>query len=332
MALDDLMDRVEDAGYDVIGDVHGCADKLIRLLVAMGYERIDGVWRHRSRQAVFVGDFIDRGLYQLDAVAIPRAMVKAGSALAVLGNHEFNAVAYATKDRSGQWCRAHSEKNRGQTTEFLAAAPFGSQTHQDMMSWFRSLPLWLDLGGLQIVHACWHGQSMETLRPMLSSDHSMTDELIIETTKRHTVAYEALKVVLKGPEAGLDGFTYMDKDGYSRDQGRLDWWDPAATTLRNGIRLPDGCDLFDENMEPATALPNTALPDDLRQMVPTAPGRSPVLFGHYWFSAGTNNETLLVIDGKAACLDFSAVRGGPLVAYRWSGESELQSKNLVASY
>ena len=51
----------------------------------------------------------------------------------------------------------------------------------------------------------------------------------------------------------------------------------------------------------------------------------------YWFSAGKDNETLQAIDTKAACVDFSAVRGGPLVAYRWSGETELISDNLFAT-
>jgi len=54
-----------------------------------------------------------------------------------------------------------------------------------------------------------------------------------------------------------------------------------------------------------------------------------VFFGHYWFN--TDLDGLNVINPKAACVDFSAVRQGPLVAYRWSGESELISKNLITS-
>ena len=327
-----LNGTMEDAGYDIIGDVHGCADKLVRLLESLGYERRDGVWWHRTRQVVFVGDFIDRGPFQLDAVAIPRAMVAAGSALAVIGNHEFNAVGYATKDAAGQWCRAHNEKNLNQSVDFLAAAPFGSPVHQDIIDWFRSLPLWLDLDGVRVVHACWHEPSMDVLSSMLSPTGTLTDELVIAATEKGTEAFEALKIVLKGPEAFLDGYTYVDKDQHRRDEGRLLWWDPAATDLRNGIRLPAGCVLSDRTGGPVTELPETPLPPDLRAMVPTDPQRSPVLFGHYWFTAGQDNSTLLVIDGKAACLDFSAVAGGPLVAYRWSGETELNSDRLVAVY
>lgn len=33
-------------GFDVIGDIHGHADALIRLLAAMDYREQDGVHRH----------------------------------------------------------------------------------------------------------------------------------------------------------------------------------------------------------------------------------------------------------------------------------------------
>jgi hypothetical protein len=57
--------------YDVIGDVHGHFDKLAELLLKMGYTRRAGSFVPPSgRQAIFVGDLIDRGpclLYTSDA-------------------------------------------------------------------------------------------------------------------------------------------------------------------------------------------------------------------------------------------------------------------------
>lgn len=39
-------------GYDVIGDIHGCATKLEELLVALGYQSDGGAgYRHPRRQA-----------------------------------------------------------------------------------------------------------------------------------------------------------------------------------------------------------------------------------------------------------------------------------------
>ena len=53
----------------------------------MGYEETNGVLRHpEGRRAVFLGDFIDRGLEIRRTHEIVRGMVEAGSALAVMGN------------------------------------------------------------------------------------------------------------------------------------------------------------------------------------------------------------------------------------------------------
>ena len=95
--------------YDIIGDIHGQADKLVNLLEKMGYTLHGKVWNHPSRQVIFVGDFIDRGLQQLETVKIARSMVNAGAALAVLGNHELNAIAWHTPhpERQGEYLRSH---------------------------------------------------------------------------------------------------------------------------------------------------------------------------------------------------------------------------------
>ncbi|MFE8013104.1 polynucleotide kinase-phosphatase [Streptomyces antibioticus] len=71
--------------FDIIGDIHGCSAELESLLGKLGYA--DGV-HPEGRQAVFVGDLVDRGP---DSPAVLRrvmAMVKAGDALCVPGNHE----------------------------------------------------------------------------------------------------------------------------------------------------------------------------------------------------------------------------------------------------
>jgi hypothetical protein len=95
-------------------------------------------------------------------------MVDAGSALVVLGNHEFNAVAWATRDGRGGWCRDHSAKNLHQHEDFLSEVDDGSATHHDWVDWFKTIPMWLDLGGLRVVHACWHEPSMRKLEPHLT--------------------------------------------------------------------------------------------------------------------------------------------------------------------
>ncbi len=95
-------DRREDAGpFDIIGDVHGCADELERLLEDLGY-RIDverppsgpaySVTPPAGRKVVFLGDLVDRGPRIPDALRLAKTMVDAGQALCVLGNHEAKLV------------------------------------------------------------------------------------------------------------------------------------------------------------------------------------------------------------------------------------------------
>ena len=113
-------------GYDVIGDIHGHADALRRLLIKLEYTEVEGAFRHDSRKVIFAGDFVDRGPDQKEVLRIARKMCKAGSASAVLGNHEFNATAWATPNGNGGYLREHSKKNSAQHTEFLSQLGEGS--------------------------------------------------------------------------------------------------------------------------------------------------------------------------------------------------------------
>ena len=80
-----------DRGYDLIGDVHGCAHSLEHLLDSLGYRLHAGVWRHPRRMALFLGDIIDRGPRIREALHLVHGMVEAGQAHCLMGNHEFNA-------------------------------------------------------------------------------------------------------------------------------------------------------------------------------------------------------------------------------------------------
>jgi protein phosphatase len=85
-------DRRELGGpFDVIGDVHGCADELDELLGRLGYgpSGPEGGRSHSAgRRAVFLGDLLDRGPRCLDTLTRVTGMVEAGQALCVLGNHD----------------------------------------------------------------------------------------------------------------------------------------------------------------------------------------------------------------------------------------------------
>jgi protein phosphatase len=82
--------RDEHGPFDIVGDVHGCHDELVELLAVLGYaEQPGGAWTHAAgRRLVFVGDLVDRGPKSPEVVRLVLESVRAGSALAVPGNHD----------------------------------------------------------------------------------------------------------------------------------------------------------------------------------------------------------------------------------------------------
>ncbi|HEY8497221.1 MAG TPA: AAA family ATPase [Limnochordales bacterium] len=82
------VERPETGPFDIIGDVHGCFLELVELLERLGYRRQGHVMAHPGgRQAVFLGDLTDRGPYSVSTMLFVEAMVRAGAALYVPGNH-----------------------------------------------------------------------------------------------------------------------------------------------------------------------------------------------------------------------------------------------------
>ncbi|HSE09531.1 MAG TPA: polynucleotide kinase-phosphatase [Nocardioidaceae bacterium] len=84
--------------FDIIGDVHGCASELRTLLTELGWkveydgEQAVGASHPEGRQAVFVGDLVDRGPDTPGVLRLVMGMVAAGTALCVSGNHEAKLV------------------------------------------------------------------------------------------------------------------------------------------------------------------------------------------------------------------------------------------------
>ncbi len=84
------VDRRADRGpFDIIGDLHGCADELDDLCQSLGYTRESDDWTPcEGRKAIFVGDLVDRGPDNVGTLRRVMSMVARGHALAVPGNHD----------------------------------------------------------------------------------------------------------------------------------------------------------------------------------------------------------------------------------------------------
>jgi len=316
-----------DAGYDIIGDVHGCANELEELLLLLGYEERNGAYWHPTRQAIFVGDLIDRGPRQIDSVNIARSMADSGAALIVAANHEFNAIAWATPaaDRPSGWLRNRETKAK-QHQAFVDAVRNESRLHGEIIDWFRTLPLWLELDGLRVVHACWDAANIE----WLASQWGPTPMGDLEFMRRATDKvgapreYVAIEHLLKGPEVPITP-SYLDKGGTERHDARMNWWN-AERSRDDTARLGDVVHIPGGTITSAGEPYQLADPDQ-RAPMPVAPYDrvKPVFFGHYWFSGEPR------IEGPSmACTDWSCVKGGTLAAYRWSGESELTNDNWIS--
>jgi predicted kinase/diadenosine tetraphosphatase ApaH/serine/threonine PP2A family protein phosphatase len=84
------VEHQEETGpFDIIGDVHGCWAELQELLTKLGWERDGDGFRHPAgRKAIFVGDLTDRGPNSVAVLRCVIAMVRAGQAMMVVGNHD----------------------------------------------------------------------------------------------------------------------------------------------------------------------------------------------------------------------------------------------------
>lgn len=312
--------EIEAMGYDIIGDVHGHADKLEGLLTALGYRWTGGAWRHPERTAVFVGDLIDRGPGQIRTLELVRAMTDARSARVVMGNHEFNAIGWATPDQreTGDHLRTRSgskgQKNRRQHAVFLSEVGEGSPVHRFWIDWFLTLPLWIEEPDFRVVHACWCPAAAALVRDVIGPGARLSESDLAAAHQPGSPLRGAIDTLLKGPEVLLPGgASFADKDGHVRREIRTRWWDPKLTTYRAAYIGP----------------PDVIIPDDpiSQDAIIAIPDR-PTFIGHYWFAPQIRPSPATNL---VACVDYSAAKGGPLVAYRFDGERRLSAAKFLAA-
>ncbi len=142
--------------FDIIGDVHGCADELVALLEKLGYcVRLEGEGAGRravtqapdGRRAFFVGDLVDRGPKSPDVLRIVMDLVARGHAFAVIGNHD---------DKFLRWLKGHDVKMAHGLERTAAQYADEDPAFRDKTRAFlESLPsyAWLEDGRLVVAHA-----------------------------------------------------------------------------------------------------------------------------------------------------------------------------------
>lgn len=302
---------------DIIGDVHGCEQTLIRLLTQLGYQKSAGVFRHPERLAVFLGDIVDRGPRIREALNLVRAMVEAGSARMVLGNHEIHALCYCSAHPSapGNYLRPHTPRNTRTIADTLTQFAAHPDEWQDHLRWFKTLPLYLDFGKYRVVHACWD----EAVIAARSSAYVSEAELVAMADPASSSA-RAIKRLTSGVEVALPEHCRMfSAEGYRRRSFRAKFWVKAPACLGDLEFQPDA--LPDE-------VAQLSVDDELRaRLVVYDSAQPPVFVGHYWLSGKP-----APVASNVACLDYSAVKFGRLVAYRTDGTGVLNRQNFAWVY
>ncbi|AKO64874.1 hypothetical protein VI34_04465 [Methylophilales bacterium MBRSG12] len=300
--------------FDIIGDIHGQALELQKLLLKLGYQETNGIYQHPERKVIFLGDFIDRGNYQRRVIDIVRPMIDDGHALAVMGNHEYNAISFATEDPNGGFLRKHSDKNLKQHQAFLDAYASDTDEYLELLSWFKTLPLWIDLGNLRIIHACWDPDLIQTVIDNYQQPY-LTDEFLFLSAYKENWEYQAIETLLKGKEISLpSGKSFLDKEGNERTEIRIKWWMQEATTYRDMFLGPE---------DAIPTIPDEPVTDDC--LINYDVTQPPVFMGHYWM-----NGEPKTLASNIACVDWSVARvHGKLVAYSWMGENELNNNHFA---
>jgi len=301
--------------YDIIGDVHGYADQLKKLLQKLGYQPINGCYTHPNRKAVFVGDLINRGPKIRETIVLVRKMVEAGSAHAILGNHEMYAILYYLRDTEGKYYKKRIPKYQLQINQTLAEFAANMDEFKSHLKWFRTLPLFLDFGDIRVVHACWDNENISQLQEVLT-EPKISKTILREVALNETSFSRSFWETIKGIDFQVPrNLLVFDDDGRPHRSFRMKWWEN-----------PEGKTFKDVSLESRFELPPYTIPPEIVKFRnPYLKSYPIVFFGHYSLVDGYG-----ILSDNVCCVDSGVSRSGKLLAYRWDGEQELIESNFVS--
>ena len=236
------------SGIDVIGDIHGALPQLIELLESLGYRESADFQHPEGRAVLFLGDLVDRGVDHLGVLRLVKRMVEAGSAIALMGNHEYNLVMW-------HFGLMGPKSSNGATIDEIESDPGRWEWAFEFMM---GMPLAYEGPGFRAIHAVWHQRSIDDLKE-LGLTHGQTsfggpasglaDHVVIGSpfiddglhpdlpTWRLEVTNErAHEVVMKGYEEPSEPF--LDSKQCLREAVRVTWWNRAnAPVPASGVTL-----------------------------------------------------------------------------------------------
>lgn len=202
----------------LIGDIHGEIDALEAVLA-----RPELAGRH----LVFLGDLVDRGPDSPAVVDRVAALVAAGRATCVVGNHELNLLLGRDREGNGWFRDAPDHWQRRTETGAAVRAPFPSRPLETdaartaMLTFFRSLPLAAARADLRVVHACWDDRSIAQLPAsgdvatlMAAHEQRVRDALaargVLDRAAAQRARWQGLRALDCRPDEMLDDVAIQD--------------------------------------------------------------------------------------------------------------------------
>jgi hypothetical protein len=219
-----------------------------------------------------------------------------------MGNHEYNAICYHTRKSVTDWLRPHSESKFRQHENFLKELPVGNAETREVIEWFKTLPLFLDLGSFRVIHACWDSKMIQQAQQTyLLSDNSLNMAYLTQSATKGTSLFQIIERLLKGVEVKLPGNTsFKDKYDKERHHIRVKWWKQTGKSYHS---LAFGYGKITD------CFPDTPCPDS-SEISLYGKNEKPVFFGHYWLAGRPEVQRKNV-----CCVDYSAGTGKKLVCY-----------------
>ncbi len=213
-----------EGSLDIIGDIHGEIDALSELMTHLGYSQCGA--HPQERHLVFLGDLIDRGPDSPGVVRWVTRMIEKGYAVAVMGNHDLNAISRREK-RENPWLFGHDDVSPAEK------AITCDDEREEILGLLAAHPVARERSDLRVVHACWNDEALQLLAGAAGANQSLQEHRVrIRTTitpdqdeVAKTLAHQngnPMKLITSGPEIRA-AQPYLG-GGKMRTKERDPWW------------------------------------------------------------------------------------------------------------
>lgn len=197
-----------------VGDIHGRLDKLNALLNEVEcYFREEHQGEDTPHRFIFLGDYIDRGPHSYQCMKLVKSMVDAGSAVALMGNHE-DLMVQAEFDHHANMVWLNNGGNKVMGYDSIEGQP---ERVKEMRDFAKTLPLFYEDNLRIFVHA--------GINPVCPIEEQTKEDLvwIREPFLMAKGPYEVNKFIVHGhTPVAYDGNKLMDAPVIKEHRMNLD--------------------------------------------------------------------------------------------------------------